>query len=187
MKDTHGAPVVPRSRPPAILSAREDQVRCQATKRQQIDKQKAPRGTSESRKLLSLLNEPGGARTHDLRIKSPLLFQLSYRLEVDSGEPIREKDNILSWPVVPSWKQGHAPAGRSGRSGRRIPNRARSRCRLPKTPNSDLVSPPRYARGGGRHSRTLRTGPRGGRAAPGLSPAQISRGLLTACPSTRNP
>jgi hypothetical protein len=26
-------------------------------------------------------NEPGGTRTHDLRIKSPLLYQLSYRLE----------------------------------------------------------------------------------------------------------
>ena len=26
-------------------------------------------------------NEPGGSRTHDLRIKSPLLYQLSYRLE----------------------------------------------------------------------------------------------------------
>ena len=25
-------------------------------------------------------NEPGGIRTHDLRIKSPLLYQLSYRL-----------------------------------------------------------------------------------------------------------
>ncbi|SUZ86917.1 uncharacterized protein METZ01_LOCUS39771, partial [marine metagenome] len=25
-------------------------------------------------------NEPGGSRTHDLRIKSPLLYQLSYRL-----------------------------------------------------------------------------------------------------------
>lgn len=26
-------------------------------------------------------NEPGGTRTHDLRIKSPLLYQLSYELE----------------------------------------------------------------------------------------------------------
>ena len=25
-------------------------------------------------------DEPGGSRTHDLRIKSPLLYQLSYRL-----------------------------------------------------------------------------------------------------------
>ena len=32
------------------------------------------------RKSLLLLNEPGGSRTHDLRIKSPLLYQLSYRL-----------------------------------------------------------------------------------------------------------
>ena len=27
-------------------------------------------------------NEPGGTRTHDLRIKSPLLYQLSYRLAI---------------------------------------------------------------------------------------------------------
>ena len=27
-----------------------------------------------------LLNDPGGARTHDLLIKSQLLFQLSYRV-----------------------------------------------------------------------------------------------------------
>ena len=26
------------------------------------------------------LSDPGGARTHDLRIKSPLLYQLSYRV-----------------------------------------------------------------------------------------------------------
>ena len=29
----------------------------------------------------AFLNEPGGIRTHDLRIKSPLLYQLSYELE----------------------------------------------------------------------------------------------------------
>ena len=40
--------------------------------------------TRESRKSAMLpglpANEPGGSRTHDLRIKSPLLYQLSYRL-----------------------------------------------------------------------------------------------------------
>ena len=41
-----------------------------ATNRQHAGRKTALREFSESRKLLSLLNEPGGARTHDLRIKS---------------------------------------------------------------------------------------------------------------------
>lgn len=32
------------------------------------------------RDVLCLLDDRGGARTHDLRIKSPLLYQLSYRI-----------------------------------------------------------------------------------------------------------
>ena len=31
-------------------------------------------------------SEPGGARTHDLRIKSPLLYQLSYRPKFSFAE-----------------------------------------------------------------------------------------------------
>ena len=30
--------------------------------------------------MLARYNDPGGFRTHDLRIKSPLLYQLSYRV-----------------------------------------------------------------------------------------------------------
>ena len=33
-------------------------------------------------------NDPDGDRTHDLRIKSPLLYQLSYRVEVLPRLPI---------------------------------------------------------------------------------------------------
>jgi hypothetical protein len=42
----------------------------------------APAVTARLRRLRRQenLNEPGGARTHDLRIKSPLLYRLSYRL-----------------------------------------------------------------------------------------------------------
>src|SRR6266550_2754882 len=31
-------------------------------------------------RINNLPNDPGGSRTHDLRIKSPLLYQLSYRV-----------------------------------------------------------------------------------------------------------
>ena len=32
--------------------------------------------------FVRLTSDPGGRRTHDLRIKSPLLYQLSYRVEI---------------------------------------------------------------------------------------------------------
>jgi hypothetical protein len=32
-----------------------------------------------TRKRLNVWSAPGGTRTHDLRVKSPLLYQLSYR------------------------------------------------------------------------------------------------------------
>ena len=34
------------------------------------------------RRKMSNCNDPGGSRTRDLRIKSPLLYQLSYRVYV---------------------------------------------------------------------------------------------------------
>ena len=37
-------------------------------------------GIEETPNLLLLFSDPGGHRTHDLRIKSPLLCQLSYRV-----------------------------------------------------------------------------------------------------------
>ena len=49
------------------------------------------RRTAEHRQVTETLvsagftfNEPGGIRTHDPRIKSPLLYQLSYGLDVQS-------------------------------------------------------------------------------------------------------
>ena len=36
--------------------------------------------TYESPREKNSFNDPGGSRTHDLRIKSPLLYQLSYRV-----------------------------------------------------------------------------------------------------------
>ncbi len=36
--------------------------------------------------------EPGGIRTHDLRIKSPLLYQLSYELQAKSLKDVKEAD-----------------------------------------------------------------------------------------------
>ena len=38
-------------------------------------------------KLLRLLSEGGGTRTHDLGIKSPLLYQLSYAPELAAECP----------------------------------------------------------------------------------------------------
>jgi hypothetical protein len=35
-------------------------------------------GAGQRRGRTRILNDPGGFRTHDLRIKSPLLYQLSY-------------------------------------------------------------------------------------------------------------
>ena len=51
-----------------------------------IDRDIGPRPEDESRyrpsaKLLPSNDDPGGARTRDLRIKSPLLYQLSYRVD----------------------------------------------------------------------------------------------------------
>ena len=44
-------------------------------------------------------NDPAGSRTRDLRIKSPLLYQLSYRVgEADRGEV--RLDPECSWGVV---------------------------------------------------------------------------------------
>ena len=42
----------------------------------------------EWRYILTVLHGPGGSRTHDLRIKSPLLYQLSYKpgTSVDRGD-----------------------------------------------------------------------------------------------------
>ena len=39
------------------------------------------RNRSKNNDSLRRTNEPGGTRTHDLRIKSPLLYQLSYELK----------------------------------------------------------------------------------------------------------
>jgi hypothetical protein len=43
----------------------------------------------------NLLSDPGGSRTHDLRIKSPLLYQLSYRIgnsKLCTAEQLRQSE-----------------------------------------------------------------------------------------------
>ena len=55
------------------------------------------------------LHDPGGSRTRDLRIKSPLLYQLSYRVGNESNfASLNDLDNSLrgthsatSRPIVP--------------------------------------------------------------------------------------
>ena len=52
-------------------------------------------------------NEPGGTRTHDLRIKSPLLYQLSYELEhggkVEGGARERKENFPFAPPSICHW------------------------------------------------------------------------------------
>jgi hypothetical protein len=46
-------------------------------------------------------NDPGGSRTRDLRIKSPLLYQLSYRVGTANLEKYTSTDRnelTSSWP-----------------------------------------------------------------------------------------
>lgn len=94
-------PAATRSLSVPFSSATSVQFWAAANNRQQIGRKKALRGISESRKLLSLLNEPGGARTHDLRIKSlgrkgPKYWKNQYGIWVYVGfsriraPPIRE-------------------------------------------------------------------------------------------------
>ena len=47
-------------------------------------------------KLLSHNSDPAGTRTQDLRIKSPLLYQLSYRVIQRRHRP----RGCPSWPIV---------------------------------------------------------------------------------------
>jgi hypothetical protein len=51
-----------------------------------------PRERSATRDALR--HDPGGDRTHDLRIKSPLLYQLSYRVVLQR--------KLTDWPLLPS-------------------------------------------------------------------------------------
>ena len=48
------------------------------------------------------VNDPGGSRTRDLRIKSPLLYQLSYRVDQSyapksNGRRHRWRGSLLRW------------------------------------------------------------------------------------------
>ena len=44
-------------------------------------------------------NDPAGSRTRDLRIKSPLLYQLSYRV-ARNANALSSKNNIMRWRSV---------------------------------------------------------------------------------------
>ena len=53
-------------------------------------------------------NEPVGARTRDLRIKSPLLYRLSYRLKRKAESNASESElnvphSAFSFPLSPEW------------------------------------------------------------------------------------
>jgi hypothetical protein len=61
-------------------------------------------GTLNRRNSLRGKNEGGGIRTHDLRIKSPLLYQLSYALGEDPSIPIalcRSNSRVLCAELGP--------------------------------------------------------------------------------------
>ena len=58
--------------------------------------------SSNSRFRQVHVDDPGGSRTRDLRIKSPLLYQLSYRVQRPEFKPVRVKPGHPIWPVVAS-------------------------------------------------------------------------------------
>jgi hypothetical protein len=78
-----------------------------------------------------LVDDPGGFRTHDLRIKSPLLYQLSYRVakqlqdtrDVYPGQPVTAGTSGISQICVDSASDGlptssgtlESPKGRKNR------------------------------------------------------------------------
>src|SRR5450830_1751646 len=68
----------------------------------------------------NLGNDPGGFRTHDLRIKSPLLYQLSYRILTAFKIPrAPRRVSGLRQSVRGRWR-----SGREAQSGRRGPHRS---------------------------------------------------------------
>ena len=57
-------------------------------------------------------NEPGGVRTHDLRIKSPLLYQLSYRLPLVRQSHFHGGKDCCLQPEARFWRVLHDVWGR---------------------------------------------------------------------------
>src|SRR2546423_15365862 len=57
-----------------------------------------PGRTSNFHSTNTFQDDPGGFRTHDLRIKSPLLYQLSYRV----SKQLQDKRELGALDVLPS-------------------------------------------------------------------------------------
>ena len=68
-------------------------------------------------------DDPGGSRTRDLRIKSPLLYQLSYRVEPQQRDKVSHLGAVQQAPVASQFEpprcrlllraRTHAPATRA--------------------------------------------------------------------------
>ena len=83
-------------------------------------------------------NDPGGSRTRDLRIKSPLLYQLSYRVGVVSNfacwnyldNSLREVRTPITRPIVLGLCPSRTEAGSESPVVRREESRVSLRPRL---------------------------------------------------------
>ena len=146
-----------RVRPARQPSRRTPQRARRTTPGERIQKKAhpAPQGPEHS--------EPAGDRTQDLRIKSPLLYQLSYRLKAPKLEPPRDFQNP-SGPRACSRKEIRPPDGQMEREGT----------------GADRMDPMarmgrEWGGGAGRGTRLFRTAKRGGSGGGGHRSLFISR------------
>ena len=107
----------------------------------------APRGEANRR-----MNDPGGARTHDLWLKRPLLYQLSYRVASVAGRTGTETRNLTDsslWMVGESRDLSVTHHGQIAKSsGRQKERRPRPRRQSQRHPNHEHDAPRKEVRHG---------------------------------------